>query len=356
MHGGRSGGNGTNTFTNQTDMRNFSPLFEAAAAGVAGVLDAAGATGAAATSTTGAAATGAVATAAQTAATTPTGHWSSFWLKPDGTIDHTAFARAPEQLRGLADGELKNSKDIEGVLTKMQHLATLAGKKGLAPLPADAKPEVVAERNVLLRSINGVPEKPEDYGITKPADLPDAAWSADAAKSFVAIAHKHNVSPAAVKEIIAEQAKLAMAGVGAQETASKEYFAGQEQAFKDALNKEGVPYDKALDLATRAAKTFGIDPAGSEFAHASVRLMLHKVAVALGEPRLVTGATGDASGGLGDRAKAEAIIHDKTNPEFAIYWDAAHPQNNAVKQKVMQWMAAAATAEQQQRLAAGGRR
>ncbi len=330
-------------------IRNFFPLMDAApAAGGGAAAPAAGAAplaaGAAAGTPPPAGTTTPAAGAAAPAAGTPPGHWGADWLKPDGTVNGAAFDRAPEHLRGLRDGELKNVKTLEDVMTKLSHLATLVGKKGLAPLPADAKPEVVAERNALLRSINGVPDKPEDYGIAKPADLPDAAWNEDAAKSFTAIAHKWNIPPGAVKEIVGEQAKLAVGQLAAQANYEKEFFEGQERDFKTALEKEGTPYDKAMDLATRTAKTFGLDPESPMFKNAQVRLMLKNIGVAIGEPRLVTGATGDQAA-AGDRAKAEAIIHDKTNPEYAIYWDASHPQNAAVKAKINQWMAAAVTAE-----------
>ncbi len=330
-------------------IRNFFPLMDAApaAGGGAAAAPAAGAAplaaGAAAGTPPATPAAGAAAPAA-VVPVVPPGHWGADWLKPDGTVNGAAFDRAPEHLRGLRDGELKNAKTLEDVMTKMTHLATLAGKKGLAPLPADAKPEVVAERNALLRSINGVPDKPEDYGIAKPADLPDAAWNEDAAKSFTAIAHKWNIPPGAVKEIVGEQAKLAVGQLAAQANYEKEFFEGQERDFKTALEKEGTPYDKAMDLATRTAKTFGLDPESPMFKNAQVRLMLKNIGVAIGEPRLVTGGAGDQAA-AGDRAKAEAIIHDKTNPEYAIYHDGTHPQNRVVKEKVWQWMASAVTAE-----------
>ncbi len=123
-------------------IRNFFPLMDAApaAGGGAAAAPAAGAAplaaGAAAGTPPATPAAGAAAPAA-VVPVVPPGHWGADWLKPDGTVNGAAFDRAPEHLRGLRDGELKNAKTLEDVMTKMTHLATLAGKKGLAPLPAD---------------------------------------------------------------------------------------------------------------------------------------------------------------------------------------------------------------------------
>jgi hypothetical protein len=99
-------------------------------------------------------------------------------------------------------------------------------------------------------------------------------------------------------------------------------------------------FQKAMDLVQRTAQTFGLDVNSPLFKNAQVVGLLHKVAVAVGEPQLVTGEGSGATTGPSDAAKAESVIHDKSNPEYAIYWDAQHPQNRAVKQKVMAWMEA----------------
>ncbi len=97
-----------------------------------------------------------------------------------------------------------------------------------------------------------------------------------------------------------------------------------------------------MDLAARTALRFGIDPkADPIFKNAGVVLMLQKVGVAIGEPQLVDGSKTGPEGGS-DAARAEDIMHNKANPEYAIYWNGTHPQNKAVKQKVEAFLANAA--------------
>lgn len=82
--------------------------------------------------------------------------------------------------------------------------------------------------------------------------------------------------------------------------------------------------------------------------------MLQSVAKAIGEPDIVTGQ-GTGGGTQSPRALAESIIHDKSNPEYAAYWDGQHPKNKEVKAKVMA-LQEAAVAKERAAAAAGGQR
>lgn len=283
--------------------------------------------------------------------TTTPGHWSSTWLKPDGTVDHTAYDRLPDNLKSLGPS-LANAKTVDDVFSKLQNLSTLAGKKALAPLPADAPAEAITERNALLRQINGVPEKPEGYNITKPADMPDIAWNQKGTDALLAVAHKHNLSPAAVKEwadVAASNAKEQMATIQQDETA---FWQQQDKVFKESLIKDGIPYDKATDMVGRAAKQFGMPEDSPLLKYAEVRLILQRAAVATMEPRTVTGEGAPPAGGQDLATLINGVVHDKTNPKYKIYWDGGHPQNKAVKQEVMTWQAELA----RQQKAAGGQK
>lgn len=332
-----------------------SPVMEEAAGGAAATVAASGGgTTAAATTaaTTATSATTAAATGAATATTpvapanTAPAAWHSDWLKPDGSINHESYNRLPDNLKSLAPS-LANAKSIDDVMTKLSNLSTLAGKKALAPLPSDAPAEAVAERNALLRTINGVPEKPEGYGITKPADLPDFAWNQKAMEAAVAIAHKNNISPSALKELVESQAVATREQMVTLKQDEANFWTAQDKAFKDALTKDGIPYDKALDMATRAAKQFGVDPEGPMFKYAEVRLALQRAGLATMEPTLKTGETPMQPGNQDFNKLAADVIHNKNNPEHDAYWNRGpkggnHPQNAEVKKKVIMWQAEAA--------------
>lgn len=329
-----------------------SPLRDEAAGGAAAVVAAGGTTPAtgATPATPPAAGTGTTTPVTATSPAAP-GHWSSTWLKADGTVDHTAYDRLPDNLKSLGPS-LANAKTVDDVMAKYHNLSILAGKKALAALPSDAPPEAIAERNTLLRQINGVPEKPEGYNITKPADMPDIAWNQKGTDALLAVAHKHNLSPAAVTEwasVQAANAKEQLATIQQDETA---FWQQQDKTFKESLIKDGIPYDKATDMVTRAAKQFGMPEDSPLLKYAEVRLILQRAAVATMEPRTVTGEGAPPAGGQDFAALVNGVVHDKNNPEYKIYWDGGHPQNKAVKQKVIMWQAEIA----RQQKAAGGQK
>ncbi len=279
--------------------------------------------------------------APSTAPVVNTDPWYKGWLREDGTVDAKAYDRLPEHLQHLKPS-LATLGTADDIFTKMAHLNTLAGKKGLAPLPADAPPAVKAERDALMRSINGVPEKPEGYGITKPADLPDSQWNGEYVSAAAKIMHAHNAPPSMVKALVELNMGEAKKQEAAQQSYEAQFFKEQETKIAEQFRLDGVPLDKGMDLAARTALRFGIDPkADPIFKNAGVVLMLQKVGVAIGEPQLVTG-TGDGPQAQNDAARAEDIMHNKANPEYKIYWDGSHPQNKAVKQKVEAFLANAA--------------
>lgn len=289
-----------------------------------------------------------------TAPSINTDPWYKDWLKSDGTVDSKAYERLPDHLKHLSNS-LKNHTKIDDVFTKMAHLETLAGKKGLGPLPEGAAPDVVKARNDLMRSINGVPEKPEGYGIAKPADLPDAVWNNDLAAASAKIMHDHNVPPQAVKALVNLQVEMTKKQLAEQSNYETKFFAEQDRKVKESFSREGTAYDKGVELAARTARTFGIDPESNPvFKNADVMLAFQKIGVAIGEPKLITGDA-KVEDGMSNQARAEDIIHNKSNPDNKAYWDANHPQNKAVKQKV-QAMFAEATRGAMARQTSGVRR
>lgn len=339
-------------------MNRRSMLFEEAAGGAAAVVAAGGSSGGPSTAVVSPPGSGAPAVGAPAVVTPPAppAPWHTEWMKPDGTLNPSVYDRLPDDIKHLANTtSLKNSKTVEDVFRKIASLETLAGKKGLGPLPDNAPAEAKAERDLLLRSINGVPEKPEGYGIVKPADLPDAAWNPKSAEAAAAIMHKYNVPPAAARELVASQVGFAKQQIAEQASYEANFFAEQETSFRTEAAKNGMAPDKALDLAERSARRFGIDPeADVIFKNAKVRMALAKVAVAVGEPNLVTGNTAaEANNGMSDNDRAKDIISNHSNPERAIYWDAAHPQHKAVVAKVQALMAEDARKRQ---VATGARR
>lgn len=249
----------------------------------------------------------------------------------DGTIDKKAWDRLPEHLKGHKEAFSQHGS-MDALLTYTANLASLAGKKGLAPLPANAPDHVKAERSKLLREINGAPDKPEGYAVKRPEQVPEGMWSDEYANGVVGILHRHNASPDLVNELIgfdgnhaAKMLELAKTGKEQQETA---HMAEQVKALETALPNQ-AERSKALTTARRAALTVGLDPDKNPiFKSADAVLAFAKLGSYLSEDKLVSGDGGDPlTGGGNDFAKAQDILSNPDNAQHKAYRDASHPQH-----------------------------
>jgi hypothetical protein len=241
----------------------------------------------------------------------------------DGKIDSKKFDALPEHLKPHR-GVFAKYQTVEALLGGMANLANLAGKKALAPLPENATAEAKAERAALMRSLNGVPEKPEGYNVKRPADVPQEYWSDAYVGGVLGILHKHNASPQLVQELIAFDTgitKQNMAKAGQNEVQSL----AAEQA---ALRKEfGPQYDDKLDLAQRAARTLGLQPDDPLFRNHKMVVAMARVGEMISEDRLVSG-DGRSGDTMSDRQKARDIVTNAANPLHKAYHDANDPRHD----------------------------
>lgn len=127
----------------------------------------------------------------------------------------------PDNLKGAKD-TLGRYKSPEAMMLGLQSANQKLGAKSNAVIVPDDKatPEVMAE----FRKALNIPDKPEGYGLKKPEQLPAGVeWSEPNAKAFAEIAHKHNMTPAAVKALTEWQI--------ATESARQTEIASGEKAF-----------------------------------------------------------------------------------------------------------------------------
>lgn len=249
--------------------------------------------------------------------------WAKEWIQPDFTLNHKALDRLPDHLKGLRP-VLERQKTFEDVLGVTQHAQFLAGKKGLAPLAADAPPEARTERKALLDTINGVPALAKDYGITKPADLPDQYWNAKLADGFTEWGHKNSVPPAAMKELVSRQLGAIKEQLTAQADYEKQFEATQNSQFEAQAKQANIAMDKAQELVEKGARSLGLDPENPNtkllLRSADARLMAMRHALATGEDSFVQGKASDAP--AADPSKlASDIQHNPANPLYAVYWN-----------------------------------
>lgn len=251
--------------------------------------------------------------------------WAKDWIKPDFTLNSAALERLPNHLKGLRP-TLERQKTFEGVLMALDHANTVAGKKALAPLPAGAPPEVQAERKQLLDAINGVPAKPQEYGIAKPQDFPEAYWNQKLADNFTAWAHKHSVSPAAAKELVFDiQGAAVKEQLASQAQYEAQFWAGQQQLFEATLKRENIPSDKANALVEKGALALGLDLQNEQtktfLKGADARLMAMRHAIAIGEDTAGAGLTATGGGERDPAALAQSARSNPSDPLYAVYWN-----------------------------------
>lgn len=261
------------------------------------------------------------------------------WRGSDGTINHAAFAALPEDIRYVGESLTKYRTDVD-LFRGIAHMQTLAGKKGLIPLAANAPAEAVAERKALLDGINGVPKEAKDYGITKPAGIPDAVWNQKMADGYLSWAHKHSVSPAAAKELAGLNIGIAQEQLAAQAQYETEFFANQQKAFDAQIRTEGIAADRANSLVEQGAIKLGLDMKDPNtqtlLKNANVRMMALRHAVATGEDKFVGGDPSRVGEGNPEQL-ANSAVHDKADPLYEPLHNPAHPQHKMAAAKVDGW-------------------
>lgn len=277
----------------------------------------------------------------QTAQSTPSSWYSQLVKDPaTGEINPAAWESLPPELQAYK-ATFSQSKNMNGLMMQMANLASLAGKKGLAPLPDGASEQAKTERAALLRQINRTPEKIEDYGVKKPDDIPDELWNPDLANSVLGEMHKLGASPEMVKAIFEADRKSTLTAIESQKAAKAEWAASEGKVLKDTF---GADFDKKVDLAKRGARTLGLDPADPLFGNSKLVIAMAKFAESISEDKLVSGDS-DQSGGGSDRAKAEDIINNPQNPLHAAYRsNGAHPMYEHANKEVHKFMANAVAA------------
>jgi len=243
------------------------------------------------------------------------------WIADDGTFRQGWYQRYPEEMQV----PLARFKNVDELAKEHANAQKLIGRKGLF-LPTDkSTPQEVAD----FRKAVGVPETIEGYQI-KPDKLPEGMqWSDDLAKPFLAVAHKHNVSQAALKELSAAFAQM--------ESLKGQHMVQTAQANSQQELKEGAivlqalwrdDFDKNILKAQRAAMLVGVDPKRSGFRDPEVVAGFVRLADMISEDKLV-GATGGLQPQISGLAMARDIINNPSNPRHKMYHD-GDPDTQAI--------------------------
>jgi hypothetical protein len=138
--------------------------------------------------------------------------------------------------------ETKGWRGVDDALTSYVELEALRGRSVVLP-----KDENDAEGMKAFRAKLGVPEKADGY------ELPQELKDDPLAGHFRGVAHKHGLTPAQVKGVVADM--LAAAGENDKRLAGEAETAGKAALGK--LQAEwGAGFDAKKELARRAAEAF----------------------------------------------------------------------------------------------------
>ena len=248
------------------------------------------------------------------------------WLGKDGSFDHKAFDKAPDDLKPLAK-DVGRYKSLDDLLRAFKERGELAGKKGLLePLDPKAGDKEKSERMELLRKVNGTPAKPEDFGLKRPENVPEAYWNQAAVDGVAKIMQEEGASPALAKRLLDASMADLQGRLEAQKKEQEAIFQEQDRLIRETLVKEGFDFPKGLEDAQRAARKFGLDPNSPFLKNASIFMALSRVGRSVKEDTLIQGATDplDAGANLTNdqaRSQAESITHDPKNPLYQAYWN-----------------------------------
>lgn len=239
------------------------------------------------------------------------------WVKDDGTFSEGWTDRLPDGLKGHA--ALQVLPSFPDLVKSYVETKSMVGKKLEAP-GENATPEQLAA----WRKVLGAPDAPEGYlGDAKslrPESIPEELWDAGNEKEFLALAHKHNLPPAAVKDILGFYGQSMTKGMEQNTAAEAAHLTAETAKLKQAWGNE---FDNNLGLASRAAKVAGLDPATNPiFGSSEVVEAFAKLGRMFNETSLVTGEQSSASGSITSRIteiqdpKSTAMVAREYRGEF----------------------------------------
>lgn len=260
-------------------------------------------------------------------ATAPVDSWATGWLGKDGSFDHKAFDKAPDDLKPLAK-DIGRYKGLDDLLRGYKEKSELMGKKGILE-PLDAKTATDkdrADRLEMIRKVNGTPTKPEEFGLKRPEAVPEAYWSQPAVDKIAKIMQEEGASPALAKRLFDESMADLQSRLDGAKKEQEAVLGEQDRLIRETLIKEGFDYPKGLEDAQRCCRKAGIDPNTPFLKNASIFMGLSRLGRLLKEDALITGATTSLSDAVNlapDEAgkRAESIARNPKDPLYGAYWN-----------------------------------
>jgi len=214
-----------------------------------------------------------------------------------------------------------------------------ADKDRLVKLPGEkATPEEVQAFYNRL----GRPEKPEEYGLQVPKDVPEGVNFVEGGNQKLAeIFHKHGLSKGQAEAVFNDYVNYTLELYKDQ---AEQYSQGLEKARGALAEEWGRDYDAKVDMAKRAIKEFADEDTVNFLKennlnnHPGMVKLLSKVGSALVEADYDgPGAGGDNSGfqGLTQQGAMQKMQSLREDEDFSrAYYDNSHPNHKSAVQQM----------------------
>jgi hypothetical protein len=230
---------------------------------------------------------------------------------PSAPADPSEVAEKPEWLP--ENFWLEGKPDVERLWKSYASLQATFTKHNQGLLVQVPHEKSTPEEVAAYRKALGIPESADKYDI-KPEKLPEGAtWDDATAKRVAEVAHKHNIPPSAVKELVALDLERAQQ----MNAAAAKMLADQKAAAVNELRqvyKTELP--AKLDLARRAAATAGIDPNDRGFESPAIVKFAIWAAEQISDDKLVEASATSMSSA---QARAKDIMVNPQNPLYQRY-------------------------------------
>lgn len=224
-------------------------------------------------------------------------------------------------------------KDLPSVFKSLNDTKAALSQRtdGMIRLPGkDAGPEEIAAYH---RAI-GVPESPDKYQITPPAQLPEGVeFRPENLTQFAEFAHKAGISNDLANKLIAFQAQSESAEISRLKAEHESLVAAQEKQLQQ---EWGPQWEQKNMLAKRAADTFGLGADHPALANADIRRALATAAALISEDKL--SGHDKITGVLSPGNEAKDMLSNPDNPHHKALNDPSHPNYQAANKLYMQKM------------------
>jgi uncharacterized protein YdbL (DUF1318 family) len=252
------------------------------------------------------------------------------WIDSSGTFAEGWTQKLPEEFAGTRES-LSKFKTFPDLVRAYDSANKLVGRKGvIMPTPESSSEEVSAFRKAL-----GVPETADGYAAaTKPPELPEGVqWNDEIAKSYFEVAHRHNVSTEAMKELIGLNMKQREFELQAHRESIEET---KHKGLAHLRSQWGSDFDRNIAVAQRAAALGGVDTNSYGWRDPEVVKLVVRMANMMGEDKFVGAGTSLPAGTADIRQRAMDIMRNPANPLHQRYRDGDVDVQAQVRQMLKQ--------------------